>query len=66
MRKAVSEPGATGIHVEKSSEVGDALKQAMDSDVTCLVDIHTNPEEDICPMILADPKVPIVKGRCPY
>jgi len=58
--------GATGIHVEKSSEVGDALKQAMDSDVTCLVDIHTNPEEDICPMILADPKVPIVKGRCPY
>ena len=57
---------ATGIHVEKSSEVGDALKQAMDSDVTCLVNIHTTPEEDICPMILADPKVPIVKGRCTY
>ena len=58
--------GATGIRVEKSGEIADALKQAMDSDVTCLIDIHTNPEEDICPMILADPKVPIVKGRCPY
>ena len=58
--------GACGIRVEKSGEVGDALKQAMDSDTTCIVDIHTNPEEDICPMILADPKVPIVKGRCTY
>ena len=58
--------GAWGIHVDKSSEIGDALKQAMNSDTTCLVDIHTNPEEDICPMILADPNVPIVKGRCRY
>ena len=58
--------GAWGIRVEKSGDVGDALKQAMDSDRTCIVDIHTNPEEDICPMILADPKVPIVKGRCTY
>ncbi len=58
--------GAWGIHVDRSSEIGDALKQAMDSDTTCLVDIHTNPEEDICPMILADPNVPIVKGRCQY
>ena len=58
--------GACGIRVEKSGEVGDALRQAMDSDTTCIVDIHTNPEEDICPMILADPKVPIVKGRCTY
>ncbi len=58
--------GAWGIHVDKSSEIGDALKQAMDSDTTCLVDIHTNPEEDICPMILADLNVPIVKGRCQY
>ncbi len=58
--------GAWGIHVEKSSDIGDALKQAMGSDTTCLVDIHTNPEEDICPMILADPNVPIVKGRCQY
>ncbi|MCQ2079301.1 MAG: biosynthetic-type acetolactate synthase large subunit [archaeon] len=58
--------GAWGITVEKSGDVGDALKQAMDSDRTCIVDIHVNPEEDICPMILADPSVPIVKGRCPY
>ena len=58
--------GAWGIHVDKSSEIGDALKQAMNSDTSCLVDIHTNPEEDICPMILADPNVPIVKGRCQY
>jgi len=58
--------GARGIRVEKSGDIGDALKQAMDCDRSCLLDIHTNPEEDICPMILADPKVPIVKGRCPY
>ena len=58
--------GAWGIHVDKSSDIRDALKQAMNSDTTCLVDIHTNPEEDICPMILADPNVPIVKGRCQY
>ncbi|MCQ2070500.1 MAG: biosynthetic-type acetolactate synthase large subunit [archaeon] len=58
--------GAMGIRVEKAGEIGDALKQAMDSDRTCLIDIHTNPEEDIVPMILADPSVPIVKGRCPY
>ncbi|MCQ2079273.1 MAG: thiamine pyrophosphate-dependent enzyme, partial [archaeon] len=58
--------GAWGIKVEKSGDIADALKQAMDSDRTCIVDIHTNPEEDITPMILADPQVPIVKGRCPY
>lgn len=58
--------GAWGIHVEKTGEIGGALKQAMNSDTTCLIDIRTNPEEDICPMILADPNVPIVKGRCPY
>lgn len=58
--------GAWGITVEKSGDIGDALRQAMDSDRTCIVDIRTNPEEDICPMILADPSVPIVKGRCSY
>lgn len=58
--------GAWGIHVEKSGDIRDALKQAMDSDTTCLVDIRTDPEEDICPMILADPNIPIVKGRCQY
>ena len=58
--------GCEGIRVEKSGEIADALKQAMDCDRTCLVDIHTDPEEDICPMILQNPSVPIVKGRCPY
>lgn len=58
--------GAWGIHVDKASEIGEALKRAMDSDTTCIVDIRTDPEEDITPMILSDPKVPIVKGRCHY
>ena len=58
--------GAWGIHVDKACEIGDALKRAMDSDTTCIVDIRTDPEEDITPMILSDPKVPIVKGRCHY
>ena len=58
--------GCEGILVEKSGDIADALKQAMDCDRTCLVDIHTDPEEDITPMILQNPDVPIVKGRCPY
>lgn len=58
--------GCEGIRVEKSGDIADALHQAMESDRTCLVDIHTDPEEDITPMILSNPDVPIVKGRCPY
>ena len=58
--------GAWGIHVDKASVIGEALKRAMDSDTTCIVDIRTAPEEDITPMIHSDPKVPIDKGRCHY
>ncbi|MDD2626702.1 MAG: biosynthetic-type acetolactate synthase large subunit [Candidatus Methanomethylophilus sp.] len=58
--------GATGIHVDKPGEVADALKQAMESDRTCIVQIKVDPEEDITPMVLADPKIPIIKGSCPY
>ena len=58
--------GCRGIKVERSEDISDALRQAMDSDRTCLVDIHTDPEEDITPMILSNPDVPIVRGRCPY
>ncbi|AIZ55997.1 3D-(3,5/4)-trihydroxycyclohexane-1,2-dione hydrolase [Candidatus Methanoplasma termitum] len=58
--------GAKGIRVERSGEVGDALKQAFDSDVTCLVEIMVDCEEDITPMIPANPAQPLVKGRCKF
>jgi len=58
--------GAKGIRVEKSGEVGDALKQAFDSDVTCLVEIMVDCEEDITPMIPANPAQALVKGRCKF
>jgi acetolactate synthase-1/2/3 large subunit len=58
--------GAWGIHVDKTSEIREALKRGIKSDTTCLIDIKVDPEADITPMILQDPKVPIVMGRCPY
>ncbi len=58
--------GAEGITVTKTSEVAEALRAGIENDVTTLIDIHVNPEEDICPMILANPREPIVRGRCPY
>ncbi|MCH3977956.1 MAG: biosynthetic-type acetolactate synthase large subunit [Candidatus Methanomethylophilus sp.] len=58
--------GAWGIRVTKSSEIREALERGIKSDITCLIDIHCDPEADITPMILQDPKVPIVMGRCPY
>lgn len=58
--------GATGLHVDKPADIAPALQQALKSDVTCLLQIKVDPEEDITPMILADPKAPIIKGCCPY
>lgn len=58
--------GCNGIRVEKPGDIEDALRQAMDMDRTCLVDIRCDPEVDITPMILANPDVPIVKTGCPY
>ncbi|MDD4244654.1 MAG: biosynthetic-type acetolactate synthase large subunit [Candidatus Methanomethylophilaceae archaeon] len=58
--------GANGIRIERPSEIGDALKRSMNSGETCLIDIHTDPEEDVLPMLPPDPAIPMVKGRCPY
>jgi acetolactate synthase I/II/III large subunit len=58
--------GAKGIHVEKSGEIYDALKEAFDCGRTCLIEIMVDCEEDITPMVLTDANIPIVKGRCPY
>ncbi|MCL2032420.1 MAG: biosynthetic-type acetolactate synthase large subunit [Methanomassiliicoccaceae archaeon] len=58
--------GAKGIHVERSGEIRDALKTAFDSGKTCLVEIMVDCEEDITPMIPANPAQPLVKGRCKF
>ncbi len=58
--------GARGMLVEKPGEIADALKIAVDSGETCLLDIHIDPEEDVLPMLPADPKQALVKGRCQY
>ncbi len=58
--------GAKGMRVEKPGDIADALKTAIDSGDTYLLDIRVDPEEDILPMLPADPKQALVKGRCPY
>ena len=58
--------GAKGIRVEKAGEIHDALKEAYGSGETFLVEIMVDCEEDITPMIPANPAVPLVKGRCKF
>ena len=58
--------GAKGIRVEKSGEIYDALKEALNCGKTCIVEIMVDCEEDITPMIPANPNVPLVKGRCKF
>ena len=42
--------GADGIRVERPSELEEAFRRGLDSDVPIIIDIHTDPEEDILPM----------------
>ena len=42
--------GADGIKVERPSELTDAFRQGLNSDVPTLIDIRTDPEEDVLPM----------------
>jgi acetolactate synthase I/II/III large subunit len=42
--------GADGIKVERPSELADAFRQGLNSDVPTLIDIRTDPEEDVLPM----------------
>jgi acetolactate synthase-1/2/3 large subunit len=58
--------GARGMRVEKSGEIYDALKEALNCGETCLVEIMVDCEEDITPMIPANPAVPLIKGRCKF
>jgi acetolactate synthase-1/2/3 large subunit len=58
--------GAKGIRVEKPGEIHDALKGAFDSGETYLVEVMVDCEEDITPMIPANPAVPLIKGRCKF
>ncbi len=57
---------AKGIRVEKPGEIAEALKEAMDSDVTTIVEVMVDPEADILPMLPPDPKRPIITGNCHY
>ena len=58
--------GAKGIRVEKPGEIGDALREAVDCGRTCLVEVMVDVNEDVLPMLPADPKAPLVKGRCVF
>lgn len=58
--------GAKGMLVTKPGDVADALKTAIDSGETYLLDIHVDPEEDVLPMLPADPTQDLVMGRCQY
>ena len=58
--------GAKGVRVERPGEIGDAMRQAFDSDVPFLIDIWTDPEEDMLPMLPPNPSLSLVRGRCGY
>lgn len=58
--------GCRGIHVERPDDIGDAIRQAMDNDVTTVVEIMVDPDIEILPMLPANPDIPMVKGYCPF
>jgi acetolactate synthase-1/2/3 large subunit len=58
--------GARGIRVEKPGEIEDALREARDCGRTCLVEVVVDKDEDVLPMLPADPNAPVPKGRCAY
>ena len=51
---------------EYAEEIGDALRQAVESDVTTIVEIMIDPDMDILPMLPMNPNIPIIKGDCHY
>ncbi len=57
--------GADGVHVERPSELKDALKTGLQAGVPYLIDIHMDPEEDVLPMIPPGGKADsVIRGRC--
>lgn len=55
-----------GIHVERPDEIREAIREALDSPVTTVVEIMVDPDEDILPMLPMNPKIPIIKGDCHF
>lgn len=58
--------GAKGIRVEKPGEIGDAIREGMDCGKTCLVEVVVDMNEDVLPMLPADPAAAMVRGRCEF
>ena len=57
--------GADGVRVEKPSELREAFQKGLRSDVPFLVDVITDPEEDVLPMVPAGKmSSEIVRGNC--
>ncbi|MFP4170383.1 MAG: biosynthetic-type acetolactate synthase large subunit [Methanomassiliicoccales archaeon] len=59
--------GAEGVRVERASELREALERGIKSDVPFLVDVMTDPEEDVLPMVPPG-KGPegVIQGRCKW
>jgi len=59
--------GADGLHVERSSELREALRTGCEAGVPFLIDIHMDPEEDVLPMIPAGGTAnQVIRGRCTW
>ncbi len=59
--------GAEAIRVEKHSEVADAIKSGMKSDLPILLDFVIDPEEDVLPMLPPGKSASEwIKGRCQW
>jgi acetolactate synthase-1/2/3 large subunit len=56
--------GADGMHVDRPSELREAFRVALASGKPFILDIKTDPEEDILPMLPPQPNLDIIKGRC--
>jgi acetolactate synthase-1/2/3 large subunit len=57
--------GADGVRVEKPSELAEAYGRAIKSEVPFLIDVVTNPEEDVLPMIQVGMTADkVVSGKC--
>lgn len=59
--------GAEGVRVERPSELREALERGLKSDVPFVVDVVTDPEEDVLPMIPPGMGVDqAIQGRCKW
>lgn len=59
--------GADGVHVERSSELQEAIKTGIDAGIPYIIDIHMDPEEDVLPMIPPGGNAnAIIRGRCTW